>query len=72
MQNSRFLFLLSKVPVMTQQPFYITTLSNVVANQLIHTQYGGVVPELASCIKQNIPVIDASPKQTLVKNNCQQ
>jgi N6-L-threonylcarbamoyladenine synthase len=35
---------------MTRQlPFYNDkVLSNVVANQLIHTQYGGVVPELAS------------------------
>jgi tRNA A37 threonylcarbamoyltransferase TsaD len=48
MQNSDVLFLQSKVPVTTLLlPFYITiVLSNVVANQLIHTQYGGVVPEL--------------------------
>jgi N6-L-threonylcarbamoyladenine synthase len=36
-------------------------LSNVVANQEIHTQYGGVVPELARAHQQNIvPVIDAA------------
>jgi N6-L-threonylcarbamoyladenine synthase len=35
-------------------------LSNVVANQLIHNQYGGVVPELASRAHQQniVPVID--------------
>jgi hypothetical protein len=32
-----------------------------VANQEIHTQYGGVVPELARAHQQNIvPVIDAA------------
>jgi len=37
-------------------------LSNVVANQLIHAQYGGVVPELASRAHQQniVPVIDAA------------
>ncbi|MFV8372174.1 tRNA (adenosine(37)-N6)-threonylcarbamoyltransferase complex transferase subunit TsaD [Flavobacterium sp. LB2P74] len=37
-------------------------LSNVVANQLIHNQYGGVVPELASRAHQLniVPVIDAA------------
>lgn len=37
-------------------------LSNVVANQLIHTLYGGVVPELASRAHQQniVPVIDAA------------
>lgn len=37
-------------------------LSNVVANQHIHTQYGGVVPELASRAHQQniVPVIDAA------------
>ena len=37
-------------------------LSNVVANQLIHQQYGGVVPELASRAHQQniVPVIDAA------------
>ncbi|MBP6587803.1 MAG: tRNA (adenosine(37)-N6)-threonylcarbamoyltransferase complex transferase subunit TsaD, partial [Flavobacterium sp.] len=37
-------------------------LSNVVANQLIHNQYGGIVPELASRADQQniVPVIDAA------------
>ncbi|WP_338408667.1 tRNA (adenosine(37)-N6)-threonylcarbamoyltransferase complex transferase subunit TsaD [uncultured Flavobacterium sp.] len=37
-------------------------LSNVIANQLIHNQYGGVVPELASRAHQQniVPVIDAA------------
>ena len=37
-------------------------LSNIVANQLIHNQYGGVVPELASRAHQQniVPVIDAA------------
>ena len=37
-------------------------LSNVVANQLIHQQYGGVVPELASRAHQQniVPVVDAA------------
>jgi N6-L-threonylcarbamoyladenine synthase len=37
-------------------------LSNVVANQLIHKEYGGVVPELASRAHQQniVPVIDAA------------
>jgi len=37
-------------------------LSNVVANQLVHQQYGGVVPELASRAHQQniVPVIDAA------------
>ncbi|OCB74880.1 tRNA (adenosine(37)-N6)-threonylcarbamoyltransferase complex transferase subunit TsaD [Flavobacterium crassostreae] len=37
-------------------------LSNVVANQLVHTQYGGVVPELASRAHQLniVPVVDAA------------
>ena len=40
-------------------------LSNVVANQLIHNQYGGVVPELASRAHQQniVPVIDAAIKK---------
>ena len=40
-------------------------LSNVVANQHIHTQYGGVVPELASRAHQQniVPVIDAALKK---------
>ena len=40
-------------------------LSNVIANQDIHEQYGGVVPELASRAHQKniIPVVDAALKQ---------
>jgi N6-L-threonylcarbamoyladenine synthase len=40
-------------------------LSNVVANQLIHNQYGGVVPELASRAHQQniVPVIEAALKK---------
>jgi len=40
-------------------------LSNIVANQEIHTQYGGVVPELASRAHQQniIPVVDAAIKK---------
>ncbi|MGK4568023.1 tRNA (adenosine(37)-N6)-threonylcarbamoyltransferase complex transferase subunit TsaD [Flavobacterium sp. 3HN19-14] len=41
-------------------------LSNVVANQSIHEQYGGVVPELASRAHQQniVPVIDAALKKS--------
>ncbi|MFT5714206.1 MAG: N6-L-threonylcarbamoyladenine synthase [Flavobacterium sp.] len=44
-------------------------LSNVVANQLIHTQYGGVVPELASRAHQQniVPVIDAALRKANIK-----
>lgn len=44
-------------------------LSNVVANQLIHTQYGGVVPELASRAHQQniVPVIDAAFKKANIQ-----
>ena len=40
-------------------------LSNVIANQDVHEQYGGVVPELASRAHQKniIPVVDAALKQ---------
>ncbi len=40
-------------------------LSNIVANQLIHNQFGGVVPELASRAHQQniVPVIDAALKK---------
>ncbi|MEP5095674.1 MAG: tRNA (adenosine(37)-N6)-threonylcarbamoyltransferase complex transferase subunit TsaD, partial [Nonlabens ulvanivorans] len=39
-------------------------LSNVVANQKIHEQYGGVVPELASRAHQSniIPVVEEALK----------
>ncbi len=44
-------------------------LSNVVANQLIHNEYGGVVPELASRAHQQniVPVIDAALRRANVK-----
>jgi N6-L-threonylcarbamoyladenine synthase len=44
-------------------------LSNVVANQLIHNEFGGVVPELASRAHQQniVPVIDAALKKANVK-----
>ncbi|WJS94189.1 tRNA (adenosine(37)-N6)-threonylcarbamoyltransferase complex transferase subunit TsaD [Flavobacterium johnsoniae] len=44
-------------------------LSNVVANQLIHNQYGGVVPELASRAHQQniVPVIDAALRKANVQ-----
>ena len=44
-------------------------LSNIVANQLIHNQYGGVVPELASRAHQQniVPVIDAALKKANIK-----
>lgn len=40
-------------------------LSNVIANQSIHTEYGGVVPELASRAHQQniVPVIDSALKK---------
>ncbi len=44
-------------------------LSNIVANQLIHNQYGGVVPELASRAHQQniVPVIDAALNKANIK-----
>jgi len=43
-------------------------LSNVVANQQIHNQYGGVVPELASRAHQQniVPVIEAALKKAYI------
>src|SRR3954466_16067178 len=43
-------------------------LSNVVANQSIHNEYGGVVPELASRAHQKniVPVIDAALRKANV------
>lgn len=40
-------------------------LSNIIANQTVHEQYGGVVPELASRAHQEniVPVVDAALKQ---------
>ena len=44
-------------------------LSNIVATQKIHEQYGGVIPELASRahIQNIVPVVDAALKQSGVK-----
>ena len=46
-----------------------TVLSNVVANQLIHTEFGGVVPELASRAHQQniVPVIDAALRKANIQ-----
>ena len=46
-------------------------LSNVVANQLIHNQYGGVVPELASRAHQQniVPVIDVALKNANISKD---
>ena len=48
---------------------YDKVLSNVVANQLIHNQYGGVVPELASRAHQQniVPVIDAALRKANIQ-----
>jgi len=44
-------------------------LSNVIANQEIHQQYGGVVPELASRAHQQniIPVVDSAIKKANIQ-----
>ena len=44
-------------------------LSNIVANQLIHNEFGGVVPELASRAHQQniVPVIDTALKKANIK-----
>lgn len=46
-------------------------LSNVVANQLIHNQYGGVVPELASRAHQQniVPVVDAALRKAKIEKS---
>ncbi len=46
-------------------------LSNVVANQKVHEEYGGVVPELASRAHQQniIPVVDMAIKNAGIKRN---
>ncbi|MAE07796.1 MAG: tRNA (adenosine(37)-N6)-threonylcarbamoyltransferase complex transferase subunit TsaD [Bacteroidetes bacterium] len=46
-------------------------LSNIIANQSIHSSYGGVVPELASRAHQQniIPVVDAALKEANIKKN---
>lgn len=43
--------------------------SNIIANQAIHKEYGGVVPELASRAHQQniIPVVDAALKKSGIK-----
>lgn len=43
-------------------------LSNVTANQSIHQQYGGVIPELASRDHQKniVPVVDAALKKLVL------
>ena len=48
-----------------------TVLSNVIANQEVHRQYGGVIPELASRAHQQniIPVVDAAIKQANIQKN---
>lgn len=48
-----------------------TVLSNVVAGQKVHEQYGGVVPELASRAHQQhiVPVVDAALKKAGVAKN---
>ena len=45
--------------------------ANIVANQAIHNQYGGVVPELASRAHQQniVPVIDAALKKANITNS---
>jgi N6-L-threonylcarbamoyladenine synthase len=46
-------------------------LSNIIANQSIHEQYGGVVPELASRAHQQniIPVVDSAIKKAKIKKS---
>ena len=46
-------------------------LSNVVAGQKVHEEYGGVVPELASRAHQQniIPVVDLAIKKAVIKKN---
>src|SRR5437870_3802422 len=46
-------------------------LANIVSNQLIHEQYGGVVPELASRAHQQniVPVVDFAIKKSNVKKD---
>ena len=46
-------------------------LSNVIASQKVHEQYGGVVPELASRAHQQniVPVVDAAIKNANIQKN---
>ena len=48
-----------------------TILSNVIAGQKVHSEYGGVVPELASRAHQQniIPVIDTALKRAKISKN---
>jgi N6-L-threonylcarbamoyladenine synthase len=48
-----------------------TILSNVIAGQTVHAQYGGVVPELASRAHQQniIPVVDTALKRAKISKN---
>ena len=48
-----------------------TILSNVIASQKVHAEYGGVVPELASRAHQQniIPVIDTALKRAKIQKN---
>lgn len=48
-----------------------TVLSNVVANQVIHSQYGGVVPELASRAHQQniVPVVEMALRKAGITKN---
>lgn len=48
-----------------------SVIANIVANQSIHNQYGGVVPELASRAHQQniVPVIDAALKKANISSN---
>lgn len=48
-----------------------TILSNIIAGQEIHKEYGGVVPELASRAHQQniIPVVDAAVKKAGISKN---
>jgi len=46
-------------------------LSNIIANQSVHSSYGGVVPELASRAHQQniIPVVDVALKEANIRKN---
>ncbi len=46
-------------------------LSNIIANQVVHSSYGGVVPELASRAHQQniIPVVDVALKEANIQKN---
>ncbi len=46
-------------------------LSNIIANQSVHSSYGGVVPELASRAHQQniIPVVDVALKEAKISKN---